>query len=256
MTKLKAGISVLALLAMTAEASAAELCDRGASSALKTAAVQQELMVAGLMCHDTVSYNRFVIGFQTDLQKSDAALMSYFRNRDGNEAGYDSYKTKLANLAAMRSSMDGSRYCAAVRAEFAAAAASAGLTDFIAHDRLLITVPEACAVKYEPVTVAVAGVPTHDLPAMPYGAQEDAPQPAYAAAPLHAAPAPVVRVAARAPEDELPLPPRYDRYGRVIAASDTYSGDYRGSYSDSYYATAGRPARSQAVYQDDRYGGW
>jgi hypothetical protein len=252
MKTFKAGISFVALLAMTAQVSAAEICDRGSSSALKTAAVQQELMVAGLMCHDTASYNRFVMAYQTDLQKSDAALMSYFRSRDGNEAGYDSYKTKLANLAAMRSSMDGARYCAAVDADFASAAGSAGLTDFIAHDRLLITVPEACAVKFDSVDVAVAGVPTHALPAMPYGAEALAPSPV--AAPAYAAAAAPVRVAAATPVhagrardayDDLPLPPRYDRYGRVIQASADYYGPSQG------YAP-----RRGAVYQQDAYSGW
>ncbi len=243
MKRLKAGISFVALLAMTAQVSAAEICDRGSSSALKTAAVQQELMVAGLMCHDTVSYNRFVMAYQTDLQKSDAALMSYFRSRDGNEAGYDSYKTKLANLAAMRSSMDGARYCAAINADFAAATNSAGLTDFIAHNRLLITVPEACAVKFDAVDVAVAGVPTHDLPAMPYGAEVLAPSPV--AAPAAEAPAYAAAARARDAYDDLPLPPRYDRYGRVIQASADYYGPSQG------YAP-----RGSAVYQRDAYSGW
>jgi hypothetical protein len=250
MKKLRMGISFVALLAMTAEASAAEICDRGSSSALKTAAVQQEMMVAGLMCHDTSAYNRFVMAYRTDLQKSDAALMNYFRSRDGNESGYDSYKTKLANLAANRSSMDGARYCAAVDAEFASAAGSSGLTDFIDHDRVLITVPEACAVKFDRVDVAVAGVPTHDLPAMPYGAEAPPPRAAYAAvaAPAYAAAAaapvyaaPVRTVAARAPRDaydDLPLPPRYDRNGRVIEASDNYYGSpqaRRQSLYNAYY---------------------
>jgi hypothetical protein len=228
----------LALLAMTAEASAAEICDRGSSSALKTAAVQQELMVAGLMCHDTGAYNSFVTAYRTDLQKSDAALMNYFRERGGNEAGYDTYKTRLANLAANRSSMDGARYCAAVNAEFANAASSAGLTDFIDHDRLLITVPEACAVKFDRVDVAVAGVPAHDLPAMPYGAEAPPPHPVYAAAaaPAHMAAAPVYAAAQRDPYDGLPLPPRYDRYGRVIEASDNYYYPQARRRANPYYS--------------------
>jgi hypothetical protein len=246
------GISLLALLAMTAQASAEAVCDQGSSAALKTAAVQQELMVAGLTCHADAAYNRFVLADQPQLQKSDAELMDYFRNRDGNEAGYDSYKTKLANLAAMRSSMDGARYCAAINADFAAATSSAGLTDFIAHDRLLITVPEACAVKFDAVDVAVAGVPTHDLPAMPYGAEALAPSPvaapAYAAtaAPVHVAAAtPVHAGRARDAYDDLPLPPRYDRYGRVIQAS----ADYRDS-------SQGWTPRRATVYQQDAYSGW
>ena len=63
-------------------------------------------MVAGLTCGDISAYNRFVLDYQPGLQKSDADLMAYFRNRDGSEAGYDSYKTKLANLAAGKSGAD------------------------------------------------------------------------------------------------------------------------------------------------------
>ena len=44
---LKKGLSCVALLAMTAQSYAADLCDPVASAALKTAAIQQELMVAG-----------------------------------------------------------------------------------------------------------------------------------------------------------------------------------------------------------------
>lgn len=226
MTRIRIGVSLVALLAMTAEASAAEICDRGSASALKTAAVQQEMMVAGFMCHDTSAYNRFVLANQTDLQKSDAALMSYFRNRDGSEASYDSYKTKLANLAASRSSSDGARFCAAVNADFARAADSPALTDFIAQDRLLISVPEACAVKFDAVEVAVAGVPAHDLPAMPYGEEAPPPRAVAVAAPVYAAATAPLRTAmtSRDPYDSLPLPPRYDRDGRVVDAAVNYYG--------------------------------
>ena len=70
--------------------------------ALKTAAVQQQLMVAAFMCHDADVYNRFVQTYQGDLQRSDAVLKSYFVHRDGGrgEADYDTYKTRAANLYA------------------------------------------------------------------------------------------------------------------------------------------------------------
>ena len=42
MIKLKTGLSFLALIGMVAQGRAAELCDMGSASALKTAAVQQE----------------------------------------------------------------------------------------------------------------------------------------------------------------------------------------------------------------------
>ena len=144
MKRAQLGISFLALIAMTAEASAAAVCDQGASAALKTAAVQQELMVAGLTCHAVAAYNRFVLADQPQLQKSDADLMAYFRDRDGTEAGYDSYKTKLANLAANKSSAPGNSFCAATARAFRASD-GVPLQDFIAGQHLLIAARKIAA---------------------------------------------------------------------------------------------------------------
>jgi hypothetical protein len=162
------GISVLALMAMTVDASAAAMCDQKAAAALKTAAVQQELMVAGLTCHAGAAYNRFVLADRLDLQKSDADLMAYFKNRDGSEAGYDSYKTKLANLAAGRQAGDDG-FCAATARAFNAAE-GVGLAEFVGAQHLLIAAPESCAVKYDRVEEAAMTGPSYDLPAAPYGA--------------------------------------------------------------------------------------
>ena len=170
MNKRKTVISLLALAAMTAEASAADLCNAQSAAALKTAAIQQELMVAGFTCGAGEQYNSFVRAWQSDLQNSDAALKAYFRSRDhGKEAGYDSYKTKAANLSAYRSATDGARYCASTASAFAAASRSPSLKDFVANEPLMIAVPEACAVRYD--TTQVAGVPSYQLPAAPYGAR-------------------------------------------------------------------------------------
>jgi hypothetical protein len=153
---LKKGLCFTALLAMTAQSHAADLCDPVASAALKTAAVQQELMVAGFTCNAGPQYNRFVTAHRLELQKSDADLMAYFKTRDhGKEAGYDSYKTKAANLAAGRSASDGARYCQAVARAFDVAEHST-LRDFIAGEYLLIAVPDACAVKYDHPKMAAA----------------------------------------------------------------------------------------------------
>ena len=209
MTRLKTALSLATLIAMTAQVSAAS-CDANAAAALKTAAVQQELMVAGLTCGDISAYNRFVLDYQPGLQKSDADLMAWFRNRDGSEAGYDSYKTKLANLAAGKSGTDTARYCAAASREFAMAAAKdQTLKNFISTDHLLIAAPEACAVKYDTVDVAVAGVPEHDLPAAPFGAPHDA-APAPQPVPAAATRTPAVRDPDRRQAyNDLPRPPRY-----------------------------------------------
>jgi hypothetical protein len=213
----KSGLSLATLIAMTAQASAAALCDPGAAAAPKTAAVQQELMVAGLTCSDVGAYNRFVLDYQPGLQKSDAALMTYFRDRDGSEAGYDSYKTKLANLAAGKSGADGPRFCASANRDFAAAEARGQTLDnFISTERLLIAPPKACAVQYDAVEVAVMGVPSHDLPAMPYGAPASGPVPA-----ATAAPAPAADPDRRQAYNNLPLPRRY-RHGPAEDA-DAYA---------------------------------
>jgi hypothetical protein len=201
-------------------------------------------MVAGLTCGDISAYNRFVLAYQPGLQKSDADLMAYFRSRDGSEAGYDSYKTKLANLAAGKSGADTARYCAAARREFAAAtAAGQTLENFVNADRLLIAAPEACAIKYDAVEVAVAGVPSHELPAAPFGAPDVPPAPAL----IIATRAP----ASRAPDtdrrqayNDLPLPPRYAR-SRPQQDWSAYADD------DDAYAPAGYGPRSS-----DSYRGW
>jgi len=250
MTKWKTGLSLVTLLAMTAQASASTLCDPGAAAALKTAAVQQELMVAGLTCGDIGAYNRFVLDYQPGLQKSDADLMAWFRSRDGSEAGYDSYKTKLANLAAGKSGADTARYCASAARQFAAAAAQGQtLENFVSSDRLLIAAPEACAVKYDVVDVAVAGVPPHDMPAAPFGPALDTAPPAPAAA------RPEPRAAdpdRRQAYNDLPLPQRYPRsqpgrdyasgYGPYNAGADNSSA-YGPPPSEAYLSWLPRPRR-------------
>jgi hypothetical protein len=96
----------------------------GASDALalKTAAVQQELMVAAFQCGDTDAYNRFVISYQRDLQNSDAALLAYFErtNAQSGEANYHSYKTSLANDFSLISARS-DRFCGAANAAFSSA---------------------------------------------------------------------------------------------------------------------------------------
>lgn len=155
----KKGLSFTALLAMTTEVHAADLCDPTASAALKMAAIQQELMVAGFTCGAEGQYNRFVAGHRQELRKSDAILMTYFKTRDhGREAGYDSYKTKAANLSANRSASDGALYCQAIARDFDAAERHS-LKDFIAEARLVIPAPDACAVKYGETELASVDSP-------------------------------------------------------------------------------------------------
>ncbi len=76
----KGTATALALWGMVGQALASGACARPSEAiALKTAAMQQELMVAALYCNDVGLYNRFVVSYQHDLQNSDAALLSFFR---------------------------------------------------------------------------------------------------------------------------------------------------------------------------------
>jgi hypothetical protein len=84
--------------------------------ALKTAAVQQELMVAAFTCGDTDGYNRFVTSYQPELQASDAILLAYFQ-RTGSTADYHTYKTSLANDFSLISARN-NRFCSAANAAF------------------------------------------------------------------------------------------------------------------------------------------
>src|SRR5580704_11249154 len=98
------------------------------AAALKTAVMQQELMVAALQCHEAASYNRFVIAYRPELQDSDAALKAFFVRRGGEhgEAGYDTFKTKAANLSALEQARDTSAFCADAHALFQAALSNRG----------------------------------------------------------------------------------------------------------------------------------
>lgn len=199
---MKTGTTALMVLSLLgAGAQAASLCTTPEEmSALRSAAVQQELMVAGLTCHDIDSYNRFVLAYRPELQKSDADLKAYFVRRDGarGEAEYDTFKTKLANLSSLSDISNGSAYCANTHAAFQMAKQSRqSLASFVADQRLMIALPEQqlCAAdlarsapmagnREEPkaslklaavAPVAVTGVPSHELPASPYGARTRAP---------------------------------------------------------------------------------
>lgn len=120
--------AALAILVLTTGAGAREFCARPDEvTALKTAVVQQELMVAALSCHQTGLYNRFVIFHRGELQHSDAVLRNYFAQRDGIEA-YHAYKTRLANDASLDSLHDIEGYCSRARATFEDALEPRGVT--------------------------------------------------------------------------------------------------------------------------------
>jgi hypothetical protein len=116
MKTIKVIAATTAALSMLATQAWAGCTGASDALALKTAAVQQELMVAAFTCGDTDGYNRFVTAYQHDLQDSDAALLAYFQ-RTGSTADYHSYKTSLANDFSLIS-VRNDRFCNAASAAF------------------------------------------------------------------------------------------------------------------------------------------
>src|ERR1700744_4507038 len=128
-TVLKGAATGLALLAMTGQAFAGGACARpDEAMALKTAAMQQELMVAALYCNDVAPYNHFVTSYQHELQNSDAALLSFFVHGHGGASAYHTYKTNLANDFSLSGLHSMASYCHAAQGAFDAALATGGRT--------------------------------------------------------------------------------------------------------------------------------
>jgi len=146
----RAAAAILALATMTGPLAAAPRCATPVDmAAFRSAAIQQQLMVAALTCHNIDEYNRFVTAYRPQLQRSDNDLKSYFR-RQGSEAAYDTFKTKLANLSSLSDIANGPAYCATAAAAFDAALSSRqSLDDFVADQQLMITLPQQtlCDVK-------------------------------------------------------------------------------------------------------------
>jgi hypothetical protein len=177
-------------------------------AALKTAVMQQELMVAALQCHEAGAYNRFVSSWRGELQSSDATLKAFFVRRGGEhgEAGYDTFKTKAANLSGLEQARDAHAFCADAHALFAAAKRHHGTLASFVESRASGPLGGICAESRPapvmtaakppplpaPVPVRVAdakpvpgpaaiAVPEHSLPAAPWRREEPA------AAPMRAA---------------------------------------------------------------------
>jgi hypothetical protein len=110
------GAVLLTSMAATNAWSAACVNDNDVT-ALETAALQQELMVAAFTCHNESRYNDFVRAHRPELLRSDAAVKAFFVNRGKGEAAYHTFKTDLANSAAM-SSASGDSFCGQAAAKF------------------------------------------------------------------------------------------------------------------------------------------
>ena len=90
--------------------------------------MHQAMMVAALQCKEVSAYNRFVNSYRGELQSSDATLKSFFVRRGGEhgEAGYDTFKTKAANISGLEQARDTTAFCADARALFKASVQNQG----------------------------------------------------------------------------------------------------------------------------------
>ena len=200
-----ASISLLALsVTLTNPALAIDCATTADIAALKTAVMQQELMVAALQCREAGAYNRFVINYRDELQASDATLKAFFAQRGGKhgESGYDTFKTKAANLSALAQARNTRSFCADARALFVAASAHRGsLMSFVEAQSAATPIGTMCVepgptqvlarVEEKPVPApapvrvadarqadAAVSAPSNIRPSMPYR-REAAPPPPF-----------------------------------------------------------------------------
>jgi len=122
-TRLRIALIALMLTCVGANAraaGAAACANPQDMSAVRAAAVQQQLMVAALSCHAVDQYNKFVLTYRKDLQASDLALQTFFRrlHGQGGTADYHAFKTRLANTSSMDSIHDIGGFCASAQAAF------------------------------------------------------------------------------------------------------------------------------------------
>jgi len=155
------GAAVLAVNCVIASAGSADCVNREDMSALRTAAMQQELMVAALTCHDVRRYNRFVVSHQGELVDSDNRLKAFFIQRGG-EARYHTFKTELANDASLRSIRETQSFCADARDRFDLAERPISLAAFVAREPVSLGGPYRSCHEYDrdaPMTADSSPIP-------------------------------------------------------------------------------------------------
>ncbi|MDE3115221.1 MAG: hypothetical protein KGL26_06440 [Pseudomonadota bacterium] len=135
-------------------------------TAIQAAAVQQQLMVAGMLCHDTDNYNAFQINFSKEMVRSDKRLLNMFHRLYGWRKGedeYNAFKTRLANASSERSNQDRAGYCKEADAVFAAALVpqKPQLADFVAGVTIYDQSPvDSCAMRVAPGLQEAATAPS------------------------------------------------------------------------------------------------
>ena len=154
---IRTAIAAAAVTCMTANAwAAAANCARQQDiDAMKTAAVQQKLMVAALSCNAVARYNQFVTSFQRELQASDRALQNFFRrlNPRNGTADYHAFKTRQANAASMTSIQHITNFCNDAQNIFNTALDSGQQT----FPAFLVTQPYVTDARYDECPLQVAG---------------------------------------------------------------------------------------------------
>jgi len=151
-------IGAMALNCLAGSASAATCATRADLDALRTAAMQQELMVAALSCHEIARYNRFVLAHQPELIASDGRLKAFFVSRDahGGEAQYHAYKTELANASSLRSIREVDTFCSATESEFDAALDAPSLSALVERSGPDGATPYPACTSPEPARAVLA----------------------------------------------------------------------------------------------------
>lgn len=129
-------VALTAIIVTVTPASAARRCARPSEvTAIQAAAIQQQLMVAALTCHDVAEYNAFQTSYSRELRRSDHRLKSMFIRLYGRRGvpKYHAFKTRLANKSSMRSIRNNSGYCQQAKVAFDAAlgANKPRLADFV-----------------------------------------------------------------------------------------------------------------------------
>jgi len=110
--------ALAASLGIGVPATAAERCATPKEeAALRTRAVQTDLMMAALSCGERERYNSFVAMFRQSLGREGGNFKSYFQSRYGARATtqLNSYVTQLANLASQRYSREPGEFCAVTK---------------------------------------------------------------------------------------------------------------------------------------------
>lgn len=229
-------------LALSANAAFGAACaGPRAVAALKIASLQQRLMVAGLTCNAGDAYNRFVLAHRAELQRSDDDLKAWFI-ANGGEAGYDTYKTKMANLAARGPATDRDAFCAVAGRDLRTLAGSSDLQAIAGYESL--TAAKACEApvlaESGPAPVRVARNEARDSEEVVAAGPRATPAIPYAEAPP---PRPLPQLAAATRED-LAVAPQPVSAGRDEVMAEAPAAERR----DHAYAPPRPAARSERYW--------